>query len=754
MDGPAASGFRYRAFIAYSHRDQVWARWLHRVLESYRVPRRLVGEKTEAGIVPARLLPVFRDREELPSASDLNSKVNDALEQSANLIVICSPSAAASRWVNGEVAEFKRLGRVDRIFCLIVGGEPNASQLAGREAEECFPPALLFAADADGPRVPAAEPIAADLRDGMDGKLNAKLKLIAGLLGVGFDTLKHREQQRRVRHLTAIAVGSTAVMLVTVALGISAVVARHAAERRQKQAENLVDFMLGDLNEKLNKVQRLDLLEAVDDRAMAYFKSLPNDDLTGEAPALHALALRRIGSVRLDQGHLQAAMDSFQAGLKVAAALADAGPTVIPRQLAYAEILSFVGMTYWRQGKLDDAQQAFESARTVLNRLQLLTPGSNDSQVLFQLATTYNNIGHVLEVRGRLDDAGRQYQQMLAISKRLAALDPAGTRWSDPIGSAHDNLGKLALMSGDLAGAIAEYTAENAIISAAAAADPNDNNQRENMLTVRAILGRTLALAGEEQAGTVDLEQAVETATQLAALDASNSNFQEDIGLYSRQLSRLRRLAGDLSRAAELNKRSMAVTLALTRQDPANADWQQEYAETSIEDAELTRATGKISEARVKARHALDLIDPVMTAQPDDRGTLLADATAKLLLADVTENAPSAQQSLREDALRAIRSAKSGRGDPRLLALEVEALLALGRSAQIGPPIRQLWISGYRDAALVYVLTRAGIEYPVNREFNEKLRAALLQPASQTSVANATHIDAQGDIHADSHGEP
>lgn len=754
MDSPGASDFRYRAFIAYSHRDQVWARWLHRALESYRVPRRLVGQKTEAGIVPSRLLPVFRDREELPSASDLTSKVNDALEQSANLIVICSPSAAASRWVNGEVAEFKRLGRVDRIFCLIVAGEPNASQLAGREAEECFPSALLFAADAGGQRVPASEPIAADVRHGKDGKFNAKLKLIAGVLGVGFDTLKHREQQRRVRRLTGIAVGSTAVMLVTAALGISAVVARHAAERRQKQAENLVDFMLGDLNEKLNKVQRLDLLETVDDRAMAYFKSLPTDDLTGEAPALHALALRRIGSVRLDQGHLQAAMDSFQAGLKVAAALANASPTVIPRQVAYAEMQSFIGMTYWRQGKLDAAQQAFESARAVLNRAELLAPGANDSQVLFQLATTYNNVGHVLEARGRLDAASQQYQQMLAISKRLAALDPTSTRWSDPIGSAHDNLGKLALMSGDIAGAIAEYTAENAIISASAAADPNDNNQREQMLTVRAILGRTLALAGEEQAGTLDLEQAVEAATQLAALDGSNSNFQEDIGLYARQLSRLRRLAGNLPQAAELTKRSMDVMLALTQQDPANADWQQEYAETCIEDAELTRAAGRISEARAKARRALDLIDSVMAAQPDDRGTLLADTAAKLLLADVTENAPGVQQSLREDALHAVRSAKSGRGDPRLLALEVEALLAMGRAAQIGPPVRQLWSSGYRDPALVYVLARAGIEYPANREFNVRLHAALQLPASQTTGAYAKHINAQEDNHADSHGEP
>ena len=114
--------FRYRAFISYSHQDQAWAQWLHKALETYRVPRRLVGQTTAAGVIPARLTPVLRDRDELPSAIDLNRKVEEALGQSANLIVICSPRAAASRWVNEEVLAFKRLGRANRIFCLIVDG--------------------------------------------------------------------------------------------------------------------------------------------------------------------------------------------------------------------------------------------------------------------------------------------------------------------------------------------------------------------------------------------------------------------------------------------------------------------------------------------------------------------------------------------------------------------------------------------------------------------------------------------------------
>ncbi|NUR22711.1 toll/interleukin-1 receptor domain-containing protein, partial [Frateuria sp.] len=128
---------RYRAFISYSHRDRVWAEWLHRQLETYRVPSRLVGRRTGAGTVTRRLAPIFRDRDELASSADLGGKVTQALRQSANLIVICSPAAAASRWVNEEIRAFRQLGRSERIFCLLVDGEPGAGP-----DHDCFPPAL------------------------------------------------------------------------------------------------------------------------------------------------------------------------------------------------------------------------------------------------------------------------------------------------------------------------------------------------------------------------------------------------------------------------------------------------------------------------------------------------------------------------------------------------------------------------------------------------------------------------------------
>ena len=159
---------RYKAFISYSHRDRDWSAWLQQSLENYRVPKRLVGSQGEFGPVPSALTPIFRDREDLPSASDLSSKVKDSLESAEALVVICSPAAAQSTWVNEEIRYFRSLGREDRIFALIVDGDPQPAD----PAAAMFPFALTR--NLDGSSV---EPLAADARKWADGKLLAKLKI-------------------------------------------------------------------------------------------------------------------------------------------------------------------------------------------------------------------------------------------------------------------------------------------------------------------------------------------------------------------------------------------------------------------------------------------------------------------------------------------------------------------------------------------------------------------------------------------------
>ena len=101
------------------------------------VPKYLVGEQTSMGTIPRRMGKIFRDREELSSSHNLGTELTQALEDSACQIVICSPNAANSHWTNEEILTYKRLGRENRIFCLIVDGEPGTDS-------ECFPPAVRF----------------------------------------------------------------------------------------------------------------------------------------------------------------------------------------------------------------------------------------------------------------------------------------------------------------------------------------------------------------------------------------------------------------------------------------------------------------------------------------------------------------------------------------------------------------------------------------------------------------------------------
>ena len=111
---------RFRAFISDSHADEVWARWLMRRLETYRVPTRLVGTARIDGPIRARLGAFFRDRGALTASGDLGATIRAALADSAVLIVMCSPAAAAPRWVGAEIRAFRDSGRGDRILVLLV----------------------------------------------------------------------------------------------------------------------------------------------------------------------------------------------------------------------------------------------------------------------------------------------------------------------------------------------------------------------------------------------------------------------------------------------------------------------------------------------------------------------------------------------------------------------------------------------------------------------------------------------------------
>ncbi|HEV2608144.1 MAG TPA: toll/interleukin-1 receptor domain-containing protein, partial [Xanthomonadaceae bacterium] len=553
---------RYRAFISYSHSDARVATWLHRALEGYRVPKRLRASAGEFGPLPDRLNPIFRDREELASAGDLGARVQDALSASDALIVICSPAAAGSRWVNEEVLAFKRLGRGDRIYGLIVSGEPHAG-----DARECFPLALRFEIEADGQLGQRpAEPIAADIRSGKDGRALALLKLIAGLLGTNLDKLRQREAQRRHRRMLAIVVASLAGMTLAIALAITALVARNDALvarndalRRQGQAEDLLGFMLGDLRDKLEKVGRLDLLDSVYDKATGYFASLDPRDLTDTTLSRQAEALTSIGQVRLKQARYPEALASFQSAYRRSSALAARHPHDGSRLFDRGQAEYWVGNVYWQSRNLDRAQMWWTRYRDTC--------------------------------------------------RAVYAIDPTKADWQHELAYGDHNLAALELERGELQGARDGFKRARGTLESVLARTPDDAKLLFEVADEVSWLGNVDEQAGRLESAEALLASKVESLSRIATSQPTDPQWKAEWSSSELLESELLRICGKYAQAETLADRAVARMQALTLHDPGNKDWSQGYLRALVLRAAARIGAGKLAQANADLALAQPLID-------------------------------------------------------------------------------------------------------------------------------------------------
>ncbi len=209
---------RYRAFISYSNADRAIAEKFQRAIEHYRVPRELRGQDHGFGVIPRHVTPLFRDRSDGNADVDLGKALQEALENSDALIVLCSPASGGSKWCGEEIRMFKRLGRAARIFPVLVGGLPKKHDPAA-EPSGAFLPALFERYDADGKLagIDTSEPLAPDLTEAGDGLHFASLKIIAALTGVPLTLLTQRQQEaeRREKLVARSIAGGMSVLAVT-----------------------------------------------------------------------------------------------------------------------------------------------------------------------------------------------------------------------------------------------------------------------------------------------------------------------------------------------------------------------------------------------------------------------------------------------------------------------------------------------------------------------------------------------------------
>lgn len=687
----------YKAFISYKHDDAGWARKIHRYLETYSVPRRLVGKKTRHGRIPKKLRPIYRDRDEMPSASDLNKVVHEALEASEYLIVICSPGSAVSPWVNEEVLTFKRLGRANRILCIIIEGEPGASYIPGRESEECFCPALRYQVDPLGElSMERVEPVAADARVEGDGYKLARLKLIAGLVGVGLDDLRQREVQRRVRRLGLITAASLAGMVITMTLALVAETAREDAERRREQADDLIGFMLGDLHEKLNEVGRLDVLDSVAEKTMAYFAELAPKDLTDEALANRAEALLQLGQVQMARGELEAALAPFEEALGAVRELSARDPENLDRLFELGQAHFWVGYVYWEFGELDSANDGMHEYHRVSKALYEADPANVD--YLMELGSSFTNLA-ILNDRLDNDVAALEYSESAVnLIRNAFERDRENNIYHLALADTLSWSASLLKNNMQFAASMDRFGEYLALSTQALARRPDDNQWRDHLMLSRRFAGEIALVMGQSDKALEHFNAGVQLADQLVQFEPENNRWQIEHALL------LIRAATEAIRQGQIEQGRQAILSAREKassqllRHPENVDWRIIDVRLDLISARALNTNGNNEEASELTAQVIDATRSLLESEPGMKMIRRLLANALIFSTTIQGQELTAEQKTAalDEAMQVLSSDLIDASRAVILDAMVRIHVQAGNQERAAELARPLYESGYR----------------------------------------------------------
>ena len=615
--------FKYRAFLSYSHRDKAWGEWLHRALETYRIGKDLVGRATPAGPVPRTLRPIFRDREDFSAGPSLAAATIAALEASQFLIVVCSPNAAKSEYVNEEIRRFKEFGRSQFIIPVIVGGDP------GEGDDQCFPPALRFKVGADGALTSEREePIAADARDSGDGKALAAGKVIAGLLGIGLDEIirrAERERRRRTRFWSALA---------GVFLGLAIIAAGSAvyAWQQLRTNEEFLDATLDRFTSLVNRAVSASQSYSLPLRVTLGFLEEAEGILNVMArygrptPRLRQRQIAMLiafGDSYRDLGRTADAEQRIIEAQRLASELARDNPADPTWRREQARVHQRRGDVEWAKGDLAAALREFRAALVIIEGLIKI---ETDNEYQRDLSVAHERIGEVLVAQGQFAEAFKSFQAVLALRQRLADMDPQdGSRQRD-VAVAHERIGEVQRAYDALPEALASYRASLALIEGLANVNPDNGNLQRHRAIAHINVGRVLYAQGEFVQALSNFRSAFAIMERLTKADPQNADWRSLLSITHERLGDVLMVQENPGEALPQFQASLAIREVIARGDPANVSWQADMALAYERVGSVFAALKRNDDAEAAYQRSLDIYASLLGRSPDSTSLLFGSA--------------------------------------------------------------------------------------------------------------------------------
>ncbi|MBV8518644.1 MAG: serine/threonine protein kinase [Acidobacteria bacterium] len=470
-----------------------------------------------------------------------------------------------------------------------------------------------------------------------------------------------------------------------------AVAARAEAEHRRAQAEDLINFMVGDLRTKLEPVGRLDVLNDVATKALQYVGESSTDHMSGEELVAHSKALNQLGEVRMGQGKLSAAVPLFRAALDRAQIAVRREPKNDEAKFALALSRFWLANSYRLQ---NDVPHAFEHARQYLSLTSDLAAREPENDK-YQLEASYAHsmVGLLLEAQGDYKGAIAEYETTLAIKNAEAARHPADDTAKEDVAKTLNKLAFALQQSGDMAGARREFETELSVRKELLARNPQQMRWKQDLAVCHSYLASLLTDLGEDDLALEHRLACVRINSELVNFDASNTMWQRNLAIARSSLARQWLGRGELLRALSEVRAAEDENRTLLATDGKRSLWRRDATKIKAVDALVLLAMNRTDAARAKAEEAVRDTEGVT-----DIPSKLELAGAYLTLGSI-QNAQHRAALARESWTRAasLLDGAQSASDVVALSIRARALMALGRRDDAASVIAHLGQLGYRN---------------------------------------------------------
>ena len=452
-------------------------------------------------------------------------------------------------------------------------------------------------------------------------------------------TLIRQGDARRRKFWVRWAVAGTLVSVAMAGLAGEALRARADARARRADAEQLVDFMLGDLRKRLDAVGRLDVLDSVGAQTMAYYARQDLGSLNADELARRAKALRMVGELKSQRGDFGAAATAFDAAARTTGELMAREPGNGQRVFDHAQSVYYLGDVAFKRGDLPTASRTFNDYARLADRLGEIDPRNDEWQA--EIAYSRSNRGTMAITERRFDSANADFRLAADVMQALVARHPGTVQWQSDFADFNAWVADTERFRGHLDDAVAARRRGLQVLSQIATANPLDNLRLGYLAWTHRALGVLAMDLGETGKAIEEYTEAEQQFSRLLRIEPNNVDTLSRVARTDDDFAEALAATGRERDANDHVQNAIAISAKLTARDPKVLQWRQTAAATNLIAAELALARGEQVTARILGTPAADELQREAASGVALGDALFWRARALALLARASGNDPA-----------------------------------------------------------------------------------------------------------------